>query len=67
MRKLMNGIVADGRRRLSKAVEAKVRAKYEAESAGAVDYWAHVAVEEKIKQEVESELKKLASDQSLWI
>ena len=62
MTKHSSGFVVDGLRRLldspeyrrkQELLEAKIREKYSAELAAATDYWQRVAVEDKIRRELE--------------
>jgi hypothetical protein len=59
------GISVGGEKRLRKAIEAELRHEYEKELA-ATDYGRRQAIEEKIKQEAEERLRRVASPFSLW-
>ena len=60
------GIAVGGERRLRKAVEAQVRQRHQEELAAATDHWQKVAIEEQIEREIEEEMQRVASPQSLW-
>ena len=56
----------EGERRLLKATEDRIRAKYEGELAAATDKQHKAAIEEKIEKEIREEMKRIASPYSLW-
>jgi hypothetical protein len=59
-------IAEGGEFRLRKAIEAEVRRKYEQELSAATDHWSKAAIEQTIQLEIEAEMKRVASPQSLW-
>ncbi len=61
------GIVDDGEQRLRNAVIGQVRREFEADlTAAADDPSQKPAVEQKIQQKIEDEMKRVASPYSLW-
>jgi len=62
----MSGIVADGARRLRKAIEAEVRREYAAELAAAPGFWKETLINQKIRAEVNRRMKNVSSPQSLY-
>ena len=60
------GIVADGERRLRKAIETQVRREHEQALSAAADDSQKAAIEEKIKQAIKERMKRVASPHSLW-
>ncbi len=60
------GIATGGERRLRKAVEARIRAKHQADLAACSTEAQNVALEEQIQREIKEELKRVASPYSLW-
>jgi hypothetical protein len=61
-----SGIVADGARRLRKAIEAEARRQYEQGSAVAPNFWRRMMIREKIKNEVKRRMESVASPHSLY-
>ncbi len=59
-------IAVGGERRLRKAIEAQVRAKYHNELSACTQDSERARIEEKIRQEIEQEMKRVASPYSLW-
>ena len=66
MKSSRTGIAIGGERRLRRAVEAQMRAKYQAELAACANEAQKSTVEEKIQREIVEELKRVASPYSLW-
>ena len=62
----MNGIVADGAKRLRKALENEVRREYAPELARAPNWWQRVLIERKISLEVKRRMKNVSSAGSLY-
>ncbi len=62
----MSGIVADGAKRLRKALEIEVRREYGLEPAKATNYWSRLLIERKIWLEVNRRMKNLSSPGSLY-
>jgi len=62
----MSGIVADGERRLRKAIEADVRREYAPELANTSGFWKRTLIDQKIRLEVNRRLKSVSSPGSLY-
>jgi len=63
----MNGIVADGARRLRKAIEAEVRRELTPAPGKPKSLWARLWIDRKIHQEVAQRMKNVSSPGSLYI
>jgi hypothetical protein len=62
----MSGIVADGAKRLRKAIEAEVRRNYATELAKPSGFWKRALIDQKIRLEVNRRLKNVSSPGSLY-
>jgi hypothetical protein len=59
-------IAIGGEQRLREAVEAKIRQAHQDDFSRAADKPQRVAIEEKIRQEIDKEMKRVSSPFSLW-
>jgi len=62
----MSGIVADGEKRLRKAIESEVRRERAREILNAASLWGRLMIQRKIGREVEQRIKNLSSPGSLY-
>lgn len=58
--------IPDGEARLQAAIEQQVREQFQDELSAAAGYWERRAVEKQIAREVEKQIQRVASLQSLW-
>ncbi len=66
MKKDLFRIAEGGEERLREAIEAKIRAKYQALLSTAGDRRQRAEIKEQIGREIEQEMKRIASPYSLW-
>jgi hypothetical protein len=63
----MNGIVADGAKRLQKAIEAEVRREHPQARVKPSNFWTRTLLERQIRREVARRMKSVSSPGSLYI
>ena len=63
---IMNAIVADGAKRLRKALETEVRREHAQELANTASFWKRALIERKISAEVSRRMKIVSSPGSLY-
>jgi len=63
---MQTGIDPGGEHRLRAAIRVEVRKEHQGELSAATKNWQRLAIEEKIEQEIEDRMKRLASSYSLW-
>ena len=66
MRRHLLGIAEGGEERLREATEARIRAKYQREFTATTTSQQKAAIDEKVRQELRDEMKRIASPYSLW-